>query len=517
MDDEQTAALAPILATPERRLYAALFKPGVTYQYTRFAILRLLGLVYFVAFVSAFIQLPALVGDDGLLPAKDYLHWLVRERGAALGFVRLPSLFWLIGTSDPALRVTCALGAAMSLGVLLGATNAVVQLALWMLYMSVAHVGQVFYGYGWEAQLLETGFLSIFLCPLGTFRPLPARGPPVVVLWLFRWLIVRIMLGAGLIKLRGDACWTDLTCLYWHYETQPVPSPVSWLLNQAPPWFHKLGVLYNHLVEVVAPFFAFAPARARHVAGVLFVSFQLILIVSGNLSFLNWLTIVPALACFDDSALGRFFPRRVRDRKLVPASRRHDLAARALAFVVALLSVMPIANLLSPSQAMNTTYEPLGLVSSYGAFGSVEKERYEVILEGTSELAPDDHTPWREYQLPCKPGDVTRRPCVISPYHYRLDWQLWFAAMSSYDEEPWVVHLVYQLLRGDRAPKTLLAVDPFPDAPPRWIRIQRYRYTMTHFGERGWWRREPAGEYLRPVTLDDPDLLEFVAKNGWSY
>ena len=516
MDEQENAELAPLLATPERRLYAALFQPGVTYQYTRFAILRLLGLVYFVAFASAFFQLPALIGDDGLLPAKDYLHWLVRERGAMGSFLHLPSLFWLVGTSDVALRVTCALGAVMSLGVAFGATNAVVQLALWMLYMSVAHLGQVFYGYGWEAQLLETGFLSIFLCPLATLRPLPPRPPPVVVVWLFRWLIVRIMLGAGLIKLRGDACWTDLTCLYWHYETQPVPSPVSWLLNQAPHGFQKVSVLYNHLVELVAPFFAFAPARARNVAGVLFVSFQIILIVSGNLSFLNWLTLVPALACFDDRALGRFFPRRVRDRKLAPVSRNHELTARGLAFVVALLSVMPIANLLSPSQEMNTVYEPLRLVNSYGAFGSVEKERFELILEGTRDEVPGALTEWREYQLPCKPGDVTRRPCVITPYHYRLDWQMWFAAMSTYDDEPWIVHLVYQLLRGDRGPKTLLAVDPFPDAPPRWIRIERYRYTMTRLGERDWWHREPAGEYLHAVSKDDPDLIEFVADNGWT-
>ena len=500
---------------PERRLFVALFKPGVTYQTTRFFMMRLLGLVYFVAFASAFFQLPALVGDDGLLPAHDFLHWIVRERGTTVAVLRLPTILWIVGTSDLALRITCGLGAALSLAVLCGATNAVVQVALWILYMSIAHVGQVFYGYGWESQLLETGFLSIFLCPLRTFHPLPRSRPPIAVIWMFRWIIVRIMLGAGLIKLRGDACWTELTCLEWHYETQPVPSPVSWVLNQAPPWFHKVGVLYNHLVELVAPFFAFAPARARHVAGLLFVSFQVFLIASGNLSFLNWLTIVPALACFDDSALGRFFPKSVRAREVTAPSRRHELASRVLGFVVVLLSIMPLANLVSPNQTMNTTYEPLGLVSSYGAFGTVDKERYELVIEGTGDETPTERTEWRAYELPCKPGDPARRPCVISPWHYRLDWQMWFAAMSTYEDEPWMVHLVQQLLRGDHAPKALLAVDPFPDAPPRWIRIERFRYTMTRFGQADWWHREPAGEYLRPVTLQDPDLVDFVQTNGW--
>ena len=162
---------------------------------------------------------------------------------------------------------------------------------------------EVWYGFGWELQLLETGFLAIFLCPLFDGRPFPKRPPPVVVIWLYRWLIVRIMLGAGLIKLRGDECWRDLTCLVYHYETQPVPNPLSALLHDLPVWFHKIGVLFNYVCELIAPFFAFGPRRARHVAGVLMVSFQLALILSGNLSFLNWLTIIPALACFDDSLL----------------------------------------------------------------------------------------------------------------------------------------------------------------------------------------------------------------------
>jgi hypothetical protein len=501
--------------SPERRLYRALFKPNVTYAYTRFAILRLLGFVQLVAFASAFGQLPALIGDDGLTPARTWLRWVAREQGPVLGFVRVPTLFWFVPPTGLALQSTCALGAVLALAVTLGATNALVQLALWLLYLSIVHVGQVFYGYGWETQLLETSFLAIFLCPVRGLRPFPATRPPTIVIWLFRWLIVRIMLGAGLIKLRGDDCWTALTCLDFHFETQPIPNPASWAFHHAPRWVRHAGVIVNHVVEVGVPLFTFAPARPRHVAGVIFVAFQLTLIASGNLAFLNWLTIVPALACFDDDALRRFFPRRARERTFAPPSRRHELGARALGVLVLILSILPLGNLLSPNQAMNATYEPLGLVSSYGAFGWVGKERPELVLEGTNDDASDPNARWLAYELPCKPGDPARRPCLVSPWHYRLDWQLWFAAMSSYDEEPWIIHLVYQLLRGDRAPKALFARDPFPDAPPRFVRIVRYRYTMAEPGSAVWWNRVPDGEYVRPVAKDDPDLLELVDGHGW--
>ncbi len=515
MDEE---APAPEFDTLERRLWRALFKPNVSYQYTRFAILRLLGFVQLVAFASAFVQLPALIGDEGLTPARDWLHWVARERGLFGGFLRVPTLFWFVAPTAGALRVTCGIGVALALAVTLGATNAIVQALLWLLYLSIVHVGQVFYGYGWETQLCETAFLAIFLCPVVGLHPFPRARPPVIVIWLFRWLIVRIMLGAGLIKLRGDACWTELTCLDYHFETQPVPGPLSRTFHAAPHAVHALGVVANHVVELGAPLFTFAPARFRHVAGLLFVGFQLTLIASGNLAFLNWLTLVPALACFDDDALRRFVPRRLRERPVDPPTRRHELWARGLGVVVLILSILPLGNLLSPNQAMNETYEPLGLVSSYGAFGWVGQERDELVIEGTRDDPRDPGAKWLAYELPCKPGDPMRRPCVVSPWHWRLDWQIWFAAMSSYDEEPWIVHLVYQLLRGDPTPKPLLARDPFPDAPPRFIRIVRFRYHMTRPGDAAWWTRDDesnAAEWMRAVSLDDPDLIEFVESHGW--
>ena len=405
-----------------------------SYWLTRFLVLRLLGLVFFVAFLSLAQQVLPLIGHDGLLPAALYLRRLESHFGSRLNaFLQVPSLFWL-DASDSLLVAMSWIGATLSLLVLLGFANALLMALLWALYLSFVHIGQEWYGYGWEIQLLETGFLAIFLCPLFDGRPFPRRPPPVLVLWLLRWLVFRIMLGAGLIKLRGDPCWRALTCLYYHYETQPIPNPLSRALHFMPHWFQKLGVLFNYASELVAPWLVFGPRLARHVAGCVLLLFQVFLILSGNLSFLNWLTIVPVLACFDDSVLRRILPGRLvaraaRAAEEARASRAQRVAVAAVVAVVAVLSVGPVRNLLSRHQAMNTSFNRLDLVNTYGAFGSVGRERHEIVFEGTDDPVVTDRTRWREYEFKCKPGDPARRPCIVSPYHYRLDWAIWLAAM----------------------------------------------------------------------------------------
>jgi hypothetical protein len=258
-----------------------LVREPATYEITRFAVLRGLGFVYLVAFVVLVLQEDALLGSHGLLPVAQLVAFKRSQLGAA-AYWRMPSLFWL-GCSDGVLRAAAWAGVALSAAALLGVTNALVQLALWLLYMSFVHVGQIFYGYGWEIQLLETGFLAVFLCPVRSIRPWPTSATPRMVVWLLRWLIFRIMLGAALIKLRNDPCWRDLTCLDYHFETQPNPNPLAWYLHHAPHWTLAAGVLTNHFVELVVPWFAFAFRRVRHVAGLFLVGFQLFLISSGNL------------------------------------------------------------------------------------------------------------------------------------------------------------------------------------------------------------------------------------------
>lgn len=493
------------------------------YWLTRFLFLRFLGLIYCVAFLSLSQQLRPLIGSDGLLPAASYLDHLLTAYGDRLSaFFAAPTVFWL-GCSDALMQALSYVGLALALIVLAGFANAPIMAVLWLLYMSFVHVGQIFYGYGWEILVLETGFLAIFLCPLLDLRPFPARQPPPkAVIWLLRWVLFRVMFGAGLIKMRGDACWRDLTCMFYHYETQPLPNPFSWYLHQLPAAFHKFEVLVNHFVELIVPWSLLAPRRLRHIGGIFLVGFQLWLIISGNLSWLNWLTITLCIACFDDQALATIVPRRVRAR-VVPLvgqrpTRPRQAVTAALTLLILYLSIGPVRNLLGSRQIMNGSFDAFDLVNTYGAFGGVGKRRPEIILEGTTDAAITSATQWRAYEFKCKPGDVDRHPCVIAPYQYRVDWQIWFAAMQSYRTNPWLVHLIVKLLHNDRGALSLLATNPFPDQPPRFIRAELYEYSFTGFGDRtrAWWKRERVREYLAPVSLDNPTLVRYLLNHGWS-
>ncbi len=487
------------------------FRFAPSFWLVRIALLRGLGLIYAVAFLILVRQGPALIGERGILPAARFTAWVIRSlgsRGAA--FWELPSVFW-ISASDAWLQAGAWLGLLGALATLAGFVNAPLLVVLWALYVSFTHIGQIFYGYGWDMLLCEAGFLAVFLAPGWRPRELdPSSPPPLVVIVLFRWLVFRVMFGAGLIKLRGDPCWTDLTCLAYHYETQPNPGPLSPLFHAAPLWFHKTGTLFNHLVEVLAPFGVFGPRRVRAVSGALIVAFQVILISSGNLSFLNWLTLILALSCFDDGQLLRVLPQRLRarvSRRLeglgdAALSRPRRYGSVALAILVGVLSINPVWNLLSPRQAMNASFEPFGLVNTYGAFGSVSRERYELIIEGTDSPTAEG-AKWREYELPCKPGRVDRRPCWITPYHYRLDWQLWFVPLSPNQQARWFTLLTAKLLLGDPRTLALFSENPFPDHPPKLIRATFYRYRMAPLSDPAFWHREPAGTYMPPTSLQD--------------
>ena len=495
---------------------------GDSYWLTRFVMLRLLGGVYAVAFLVAARQILPLIGSHGLLPVDLFLARVQESLGsAAAGFIRLPSIFWF-AHSDAVLQTMAWIGFALACLVMAGYANALILTALWALYMSFVHVGQDWYGYGWEIQLLETGFLAIFLCPVLDGRPFPKRAPPVMILWLFRWLIFRILVGAALIKLRGDPCWRDLTALYYHFETQPIPGPLSRWFDFLPHWILKGGVLFNFLAELIAPWFAFYPRAARHIAGLVMVSFQLTLIISGNLSFLNWLTIVPALACFDDSFWSKLLPTRLVHHAIASAGSAPPglwmrRAAWTVAVVVALLSLQPVANLISPNQIMNTSFDPLDLVNTYGAFGSVGRERLNVVFEGTDAAAPDDRAVWKVYPYQALPVALDRQPPQVAPYQPRLDWQMWFAAMSTPDQYPWTVHLIWKLLHNDPGALSLFGGNPFPKKPPHYIRAVLYRYRFVPPGNpRGdWWKREPLGVWLPPLSADDPRLIQFLTRAGW--
>jgi hypothetical protein len=491
------------------------------YWLTRFVILRLLGAVYAVAFLVAINQVLPLIGSKGLLPVDNYLNQISIALGSKeAGFVRLPSVFWF-WDSDTALLTVVWAGFILSLVTMAGYANALSMGVLWILYLSLVHVGQDWYGYGWEIQLTETGFLAIFLCPLLDMRPFPRRPPPLLIIILFRWLIFRIMFGAGMIKYRGDAVWRNGTALYYYFETQPIPGPLSRWFHFLPHMLLRLGVWFNWLAELLAPWFVFGPRLGRHIAGIIIILFQLAIILSGNLSFLNWLTIVPALACMDDSFWAKILPG-ILARKAANAAQEAEVStpmqytALIVTCVVGLLSFQPAFNLLSSKQIMNTSFDPLELVNTYGAFGSVGQERYNVVFEGTRDANPDSAN-WIAYPYKGLPVAPDQPQHQIAPYQLRLDWQMWFAAMSTADQYPWTYHLAWKLLHNDPGAVGLFADNPFTGKPPRYIRavIYRYRFARPERAASPYWERERLGLWLPVLSVQNPQFVAYLKGQGW--
>ena len=495
-----------------------------SYWLTRFVILRLLGIIYAVAFLVAINQIIPLIGTNGLLPLGLYLKQVAAALGSTgAGFVRLPSVFWF-WHSDAALLTVVWLGLLLSCVVIIGYANVPLLTVIWILYMSIVHAGQDWYGYGWEIQLNETGFLAIFLCPLIDMQPFPKQAPPLPIIILFRWLAFRIMLGAGLIKFRGDATWRNATALYYYFETQPIPGPLTRWFHFLPHMVLKIGVWFNWLAELVAPWFIWWPRLSRHIAGAVIITFQLFIILSGNLSFLNWLTIIPALACFDDSFWSKLLPAvLVRKAEAAAAiaeeSKSMVITAWIATSLIVLLSIQPVLNMLSPNQAMNSSYDPLDLVNTYGAFGSVGQQRMNVIFEGTSDDTTGNKARWQPYIYKGLPVLLDKQPPQIAPYQLRLDWQMWFASMSTADQYPWTYNLVWKLLHNAPDAVGLFAWNPFPQKPPRYIRAMLYDYKFAPSGnpKHLYWTRTAISEWLPVLSDSDPRLINFLRSQGWIY
>ena len=326
--------------------------------------------------------------------------------------------------------------------------------------------------------------------------------PSPWLIWIWRWTLFRLMFGAGLIKLRGDACWRDLTCLHYYFETQPMPNPLSWYFHWLPHSVHTSGVVFNHIAEIIVPFAYFAPQPFASIAGLITILFQGVLIVSGNLSWLNWLTVVLAIPLISDKWLSWLPVHPPANLSTDPA---FHMTMYVVAGLVALMSIGPVMNMLSPRQMMNASFDPLHLVNTYGAFGSITRERYEIVIEGTNDAADSPSATWKEYEFKGKPGDPSRRPPQVAPYHMRLDWLMWFEAMAPAPQSSWFFNMLGGLLQGDRDTLSLLRTNPFPEHPPRYVRAQYYLYKFTTPDERRktgqWWNRKLLGTYYGPASL----------------
>ncbi|OHE89355.1 MAG: hypothetical protein A3G75_06745 [Verrucomicrobia bacterium RIFCSPLOWO2_12_FULL_64_8] len=469
--------------------------------------LRLLGVVHLIAFVSFWTQLNGLIGSRGVLPAQMFFDAVRDEIGAAR-FWELPTLCWIFG-GGWFLHVLCLVGVVLSIALTTGRAPAVSLAGLWVCYLSLCAAGQMFMNFQWDALLLETTLLAIFVAPWSFYGWRVRADPPRLARWLLWWLLFRLMFLSGVVKLTsGDPAWTNLTALTFHYETQPLPTWIGWYFHQLPGWFHRLSCAVMFAIELAVPFLLFLPRRARHTAAAIQVALQGLIALTGNYTFFNLLTVALCLVFFDDAFWQRFtgyFAARPETPAAIRFCPRPVLLPAAsltllLTFFVTAVTIFPRAAGPAAAQARLEILAPLRTFNSYGLFRVMTRERPEIIIEGSN-----DGRTWLPYEFKAKPGDPSRRPRFVAPHQPRLDWQLWFAALAYPRRDPWVGNLCVRLLEGSRPVAALFARNPFPDKPPRQIRAVLYDYHFTNRATRAatgrWWRRTPSEYYYPTFTL----------------
>jgi len=468
------------------------------YALVSWSFLRLLGAIYVAAFASLGVQILGLIGHAGILPASDYFEAAHQTLGKS-AYRLLPSLFWM-SSSDTALVAGTVAGVLLGLLVVVDRWTPPALIGLFALYLSYVYAGQDFMSFQWDSLLLETGFLAVFL-----------TGGSRIVVWLYRWLVFRYLFLAGVVKwLSGDPTWHDLTALEYHFWTQPLPTPLAWYAAQLPPWLLIGGTAATLVIELGSVFLIFLPRRLRAVAACCVLLLQSLIVLTGNYNFFNLLTMLLCVFLFDDAALRRLIPRwlesRVQSRAPQPG-RTATVIATALAFIVVSVGMNRIWQTLARTDlpvlgALTHAVSPLMIVNPYGLFAVMTITRPEIVIEGSA-----DGQVWREYVFRYKPGPLSRPALWNIPHQPRLDWQMWFAALGSVRENPWIVSLMWHLLAGSPPVLELLDSNPFANGPPNYVRAQLYDYRFadrrTHILTGQWWVRRPEGLYFPEVSLAD--------------
>ena len=456
--------------------------------------LRFIALIYLIAFWSLGTQILGLIGSQGILPVKDFLDGILQYWGPQ-HFWKAPTLCWF-NSSDTFLLFLCVAGCVCSILSFAGILPWLNAFLLWVLYLSLTIVGQEFLGFQWDNLLLETGFLAIFLLPVRrSWRWRRDEGPSRIVIWLLRLLLFKLMFESGLVKiLSGDTTWSNFTALTYHYLTQPLPNIISWYFYQLPVWFHKLSCFFVFVVELVIPFLIFCGRRARWIAFWILIGFQLLIVLTGNYCFINLLAIALCFLLLDDVKLS------VRRPPLW-----HTLIASVIA--VAVLTVSTIQMVAAFNRPLSRLaysivrfVNPLRTINSYGLFAMMTTERDEIIIEGSQ-----DADTWQAYEFRWNPGDLMQPPGWVMPHQPRLDWQMWFAALGDYRQNPWLIYTMARLLQGSSPVLDLFKSNPFKDRSPRYIRAIIYEYSFTDFATKqktkAWWQREFKGSYTPILSL----------------
>ncbi|MEK7560867.1 MAG: lipase maturation factor family protein [Patescibacteria group bacterium] len=483
-------------------LFGASLAPS-SYAFSTAIFWKILALIYAAAFASFGAQSLGLIGSRGVLPIADYIAAMRATFGLTGGITRAPTVFWL-GTGDFFISIVSIAGIVAALLLFFGILPRPMLAFLFILYLSLVVGGQEFMSFQWDTLLLETGFLAIFLSANSRLS-----------LLLFWWLLFRLVFFSGVVKLAsGDTTWRNLTALSYHYETQPLPTIFGWYAHQMPLLFHKMSAAGMFFIELVLPFFFFAPRHLRFFAAAGAIALQLVIGLTGNYTFFNLLTIALALLLLDDQFWQGIIPTGFFEKIAgmgTSAAAGPFWTGAVIPAVAVLILVLSAGELLTiirrraPPEPFGSVLRfaaPLHLINSYGLFAVMTTTRPEIIMEGS-----DDGETWKEYAFKYKPGDQTRRPKWAQPHQPRLDWQMWFAALDRYQNNPWFVNFAARLLEGSPQVAALLKTNPFPTRPPKYIRALRYAYHFTTPSERSaggaWWKRELKDIYLPPSSLGE--------------
>lgn len=451
---------------------------------------RLLGAIYFFAFGAFLFQIRGLIGVNGILPLKDHLQFLYNYHYKKRLFYA-PTLLWL-SQSNWALMTLVGSGVVISLILICGWFPAVCLLLLYVLYLSLVSAGQDFLGFGWEGFLLETTVHAFFMS---------LTAVPCEMVWFsVNFLLFRFNFQAGAVKLQsGDPSWRNLTAIAHHYQSQPLPNTIAWFAHKLPMWFQKLSVWMMFFFELVAPFGIFFTSGVRFATYLALVGLQFGIWFTGNFSFLNHLTVALCTILISNSYLSPF----LNTPHVEPTAWYVVWSINVVGFFLFIMQFLRLWHNFYRGKLLEKLFywlSPFHLANRYGIFAVMTIERYEIIVEGSN-----DGIEWKEYLFRYKPSEINRRPRRISPYQPRLDWQAWFLPFTEYFAERWYQNFLVHLLKGTPDVLSLLRSNPFPDAPPRYIRSLIYEYTFTSSKERkatgNWWNRTLIGEYSPTIYL----------------
>ena len=469
------------------------------YQLSCWLFLRGLALIYFIAFLSLAVQITGLAGPNGILPFYETLNYTHVQHGW-LAWLRFPTVFWL-DASDMALKMAAYGGAMLAVLLFFERWQTGALIGMYVLYVSLFHAGDLFLTFQWDTLLLETGFLSIFLVK---------GGPNRLLLFMFHWLLFRFRFMSGFFKLyKDDPTWWDLTTLNYYFETQVLPHGGSWYFHQLPDWILSGGVLYIFFTELIVPFFIFLPRRFRIAAALITIVTQLLIMATSNHNFVNLLVIVLCIFLLDDRFISRFMPGRLIERarsvKIAGPSRISSAVLSVVAILILVTSAGTFVMRTLPVNYPAVAVRSFAAVYNYGighifhVYPVMQVERQELEIQGSN-----DGINWRPYGFRYKPGPINKRPPVNIPHQPRLDWMMWFLPPQARGDDLWLNMLLKRLHEGSPQVLQLFEYNPFPDRPPRFLRVVAYDYRFTTPEEKAatgnWWQRSYLGifPYVKP-------------------